>query len=253
MVGAYGISGMAQWALGFEDPGQWQPLRDYAGLAPAPGRDRPHGGRRGRGGRGRPGHRRRLGPRSRVGPADPRWPSRRPQAGGLPGQRRPPPTSPQSYPGPGRSTASGTGSPRPQRPQSAVRQALGVGAGARTTSLGCGRSPSPEPSSVTENSHLLGKSEPGDRRQAIGSTSSGEIRPCKAEPGEPAHATLRLASGAVSLRGPLHPGDGARDVDGIEDHRDHPALLGAAQVAALVVDEDDVPGSGSPRAVSAAS
>jgi spore germination protein YaaH len=40
LVGKYGISGMSQWALGFEDPKQWQPLRDYASTLPhPPGKD----------------------------------------------------------------------------------------------------------------------------------------------------------------------------------------------------------------------
>ena len=43
LVGAYGISGIAQWALGFEDPAQWQPLRDYAGSLPHPGGTDPTG------------------------------------------------------------------------------------------------------------------------------------------------------------------------------------------------------------------
>jgi hypothetical protein len=37
LVGTYGISGIAQWALGMEDPAQWQPLRDYAASLPHPG------------------------------------------------------------------------------------------------------------------------------------------------------------------------------------------------------------------------
>ena len=44
----YGISGLAQWALGFEDPAQWQPLRDYAATLPHPGGIDPIGARRGR-------------------------------------------------------------------------------------------------------------------------------------------------------------------------------------------------------------
>jgi spore germination protein YaaH len=44
IVGAYGISGMAQWALGMEDPGQWQRLRDYAATLPHPGGTDPVGG-----------------------------------------------------------------------------------------------------------------------------------------------------------------------------------------------------------------
>ena len=37
LVGTYGISGIAQWALGMEDPAQWKPLRDYAASLPHPG------------------------------------------------------------------------------------------------------------------------------------------------------------------------------------------------------------------------
>jgi hypothetical protein len=44
LVGTYGISGLAQWALGFEDPAQWQPLRDYAASLPHPGGADPVGG-----------------------------------------------------------------------------------------------------------------------------------------------------------------------------------------------------------------
>jgi spore germination protein YaaH len=44
LVGTYGISGIAQWALGFEDPAQWQPLRDYAASLPHPGGADPVGG-----------------------------------------------------------------------------------------------------------------------------------------------------------------------------------------------------------------
>ena len=43
LAGTYGISGVAQWALGFEDPAQWQPLRDYAGSLPHPGGTDPTG------------------------------------------------------------------------------------------------------------------------------------------------------------------------------------------------------------------
>jgi spore germination protein YaaH len=40
LVGRFGISGMSQWALGFEDLKQWQPLRDYASTLPhPPGKD----------------------------------------------------------------------------------------------------------------------------------------------------------------------------------------------------------------------
>jgi hypothetical protein len=36
LVGKYGISGLTQWALGYEDQAQWQPLRDYLGTLPHP-------------------------------------------------------------------------------------------------------------------------------------------------------------------------------------------------------------------------
>ena len=44
LVGTYGISGMAQWAFGMEDPAQWQRLRDYAATLPHPGGTDPVGG-----------------------------------------------------------------------------------------------------------------------------------------------------------------------------------------------------------------
>ena len=37
LVSSYGVSGVAQWALGFEDPAQWQPLREHAATLPHPG------------------------------------------------------------------------------------------------------------------------------------------------------------------------------------------------------------------------
>jgi spore germination protein YaaH len=43
LVGEFGISGLAQWALGFEDPAQWQPVRDYAATLPHPGGTDPTG------------------------------------------------------------------------------------------------------------------------------------------------------------------------------------------------------------------
>ncbi|HEY8061075.1 MAG TPA: glycosyl hydrolase family 18 protein, partial [Acidimicrobiales bacterium] len=43
LVGEFGISGLAQWALGFEDPAQWQPVRDYAATLPHPGGTDPIG------------------------------------------------------------------------------------------------------------------------------------------------------------------------------------------------------------------
>ena len=36
LVSSYGVSGVAQWALGFEDPAQWQPLREHAATLPHP-------------------------------------------------------------------------------------------------------------------------------------------------------------------------------------------------------------------------
>ena len=90
LVGTYGISGIAQWALGMEDPAQWQPLRDYAASLPHPGGT--DAGRRGRGRRARgrqPGDRGWLGLRPGVRPADPGrdHDGRRPV--GRAGQRRP--------------------------------------------------------------------------------------------------------------------------------------------------------------------
>jgi spore germination protein YaaH len=37
LVGKYGIAGISEWALGFEDRAQWQPLRDYVSTLPRPG------------------------------------------------------------------------------------------------------------------------------------------------------------------------------------------------------------------------
>ncbi len=36
LAGKYEISGISQWALGYEDPAQWQPLRDYSASRPKP-------------------------------------------------------------------------------------------------------------------------------------------------------------------------------------------------------------------------
>jgi hypothetical protein len=43
LVGKYGISGVAEWALGFEDPAQWHPLRDYVSSLSRPGGSDPTG------------------------------------------------------------------------------------------------------------------------------------------------------------------------------------------------------------------
>ena len=43
LVGEFGLSGLAQWALGFEDLAQWQPVRDYAATLPHPGGTDPTG------------------------------------------------------------------------------------------------------------------------------------------------------------------------------------------------------------------
>ena len=136
LVSSYGVSGVAQWALGFEDPAQWQPLREHAATLPHPARRRPHGGSRGGRRWGRSRRRRRLGLRPGGRLADPGADhhGRRPHH--RPGQLERADIA-AAYPGAG--PYHGFAFPVPARSgrQTVCVDALGVGAGARTTSLGC--------------------------------------------------------------------------------------------------------------------
>ncbi len=137
LVGEFGISGLAQWALGFEDPAQWQPLRDYAATLPHPGGTDPIGVDRGGPARSRHADRRGLGVRSGDRPPGP--------GGGHHGRRAARvilangarPDVAQAYPGAGPFHGFGYPIAAPAGRQTVCLDALGVGAGARTARIGC--------------------------------------------------------------------------------------------------------------------